>query len=278
MARPVKKGLDYFPLDVNIFENEKVAAVSGEFQLKGEIILIKLLCAIYRNGYFYEWSEMNQMHLLRQLPTVTPGLLQQVVNRLVKWDFFDKNLFDSSQVLTSASIQERYFTAISRRKVTGKDYPYLLVNVDNNPINVRNNPVQTELMFTESTQIKRKEIKTPLNPPASGAINRGFSKEEEDISSSVLSRKTAVSGMDNRTIPRIPQEITFTDGVERNYKGLLEQIRNYPPDAQAQIILLSNYGEIGHPVWGLFHQIVNSGGKIKLPAQFVLSRLRNHNS
>ena len=37
MARPNKIGLDYFPLDVDIFEDEKISAISGEFGIKGEI-------------------------------------------------------------------------------------------------------------------------------------------------------------------------------------------------------------------------------------------------
>ena len=129
MARPVKKGLDYFPLYVDIFDNEKVAAISGEFQLKGEIIVIKLLCAVYRNGYYYEWSEMNRMYLLRQLPGVSSGLLEQVVQRLVKWGFFDRSLFDSPGVLTSRRIQEHYFAATLRRKsaIDRTQYPYLLI-------------------------------------------------------------------------------------------------------------------------------------------------------
>lgn len=52
MARPIKEGLDYFPLYVDIFEDEKIEAISGEFGIKGEIIVVKLLCAIYKKGYF----------------------------------------------------------------------------------------------------------------------------------------------------------------------------------------------------------------------------------
>ena len=52
MARPTKEGLDYFPLDVDVFEDEKIEAIAGEFGLKGEIAVIKLLCAIYKKGYF----------------------------------------------------------------------------------------------------------------------------------------------------------------------------------------------------------------------------------
>ena len=58
MARPKEEGLKYFSFDVDFFNDEKIEAISGEFGIKGEITTIKLLCAVYRNGYFIEWNEM----------------------------------------------------------------------------------------------------------------------------------------------------------------------------------------------------------------------------
>ena len=131
MARPNKIGLDYFPLDVDIFEDEKISAISGEFGIKGEITVIKLLCAIYRNGYFILWNDLLKFKLLRNLSGVSSELIESIVNRLVLWEFFDKALFDSVKVLTSRGIQRRYFEAVKRRK-TDDELPYLLINVCNN--------------------------------------------------------------------------------------------------------------------------------------------------
>ena len=101
MARPNKQGLDYFSFDVDFFEDEKIEAISGEFGIKGEIATIKLLCAVYRNGYFILWSDMLKMKLLKHLPGISSELLDAILNRLVVWDFFDKSLFNSVGVLTS---------------------------------------------------------------------------------------------------------------------------------------------------------------------------------
>lgn len=127
MARPNKIGLDYFPLDVDIFDDEKMVAISGEFGIKGEITVIKLLCAIYKNGYFVMWNDLFKFKLARTLPGMSPELIESIVNRLVLWGFFDKALFDSVEVLTSRGIQKRYFEASRRRKITG-DLPYLLID------------------------------------------------------------------------------------------------------------------------------------------------------
>lgn len=114
MARPIKHGLDYFPFDVDFFSDEKIVAISGEFGIKGEITAIKLLCAVYRNGYFIEWSEMLKFKMLKELPGVSAELLEQIIKRLVKWDFFDKALFDSASILTSRGIQRRYQAICSK--------------------------------------------------------------------------------------------------------------------------------------------------------------------
>lgn len=127
MARPNKIGLDYFPLDVDIFEDEKIMAISGEFGIKGEITVIKLLCAIYKNGYFVLWNNLFKFKLARTLPGMSPELIESIVYRLVLWGFFDKALFDSVEVLTSKGIQKRYFEASKRRKIT-RDLPYLLID------------------------------------------------------------------------------------------------------------------------------------------------------
>ena len=82
MARPNKMGLDYFPFDVDFFNDEKIVAISGEFGIKGEIVVIKLLCAIYRNGYFILWNDLLKFKLLRDLPGVSSSSLPLTCARL----------------------------------------------------------------------------------------------------------------------------------------------------------------------------------------------------
>uniref|UniRef100_UPI0025A4EAB1 DUF4373 domain-containing protein n=1 Tax=uncultured Alistipes sp. TaxID=538949 RepID=UPI0025A4EAB1 len=127
MARPQKTGLDYFPFDVDFFDDEKMVCIGGEFGVKGELAAVKLLCAIYHSGYFAEWNELLRYKLLRQLPGVSAQLLEDIVNRLVIWGFFDRALFDSARILTSEGIQRRYFE-IARRRKGAADLPYILVN------------------------------------------------------------------------------------------------------------------------------------------------------
>ena len=108
MARPQKWGLDYFPFDVDFFEDAKLSIIRNEFGSKGEIVAVKLLCAVYHEGYYMEWNEQTRVKLYASVSGLSAQLFDQVVNCLVKWGFFDKTLFDSAHVLTSHGIQKRY--------------------------------------------------------------------------------------------------------------------------------------------------------------------------
>ena len=169
MARPRKTGLDYFPFDVDFFDDEKIVAIAGEFGLKGEIAAVKLLCAVYRNGYFIEWSDMLKMKMLRSLPGINAGLLEQIVDRLVKWGFFDKALFDSAKVLTSRGIQKRYFNMVRGRAATAEK-PYLIVSASETGVSYEKTGVSYE-KTPQSKVNKRKESSvedkktTPPTPP-----------------------------------------------------------------------------------------------------------------
>lgn len=192
MARPNKTGLDYFPLDIDFFDDEKIVAISGEFGIKGEIVAIKLLCAIYRNGYFILWNDLLKFKLLKNLPGISSELLDSIMNRLVLWGFFDKGLFDSMGVLTSVGIQKRYFK-ISKRRKSVDDFRYLLVevsgcenkevfssddgdvssdtvNVCSNGVNVCNNPFNADINVRKNTTKKSKEKK--VNNSLSSAHTR----------------------------------------------------------------------------------------------------------
>lgn len=170
MARPRKTGLDYFPFDVDFFSDEKIVAIAGEFGIKGEITAVKLLCAIYRNGYFIEWSEFMQYKLLKSLPGVSPELLNSIVLRLVKWNFFDRSLFDSSKVLSSVGIQRRFFQGVRRRSPSAQ-LPYILVSDGNNAVFDNKNTIPTEFLPSKMPQSKVKnKISTDVDtkaPPSS---------------------------------------------------------------------------------------------------------------
>lgn len=142
MARPVKDGLDYFPFDVDFAVNSKTEAIMGEFGPKGVLVMIYLLSAVYSKGYYLPWDKLTEMQLVNRVPGLSSELINQIVNRLIAYGTFSRELFDTAKVLTSLRIQETYFDATKRRK-SPKPTLYV-INVDNNShssdVNVNINP------------------------------------------------------------------------------------------------------------------------------------------
>lgn len=159
MGRPIKEGITYFSFDVDIFEDEKVVPISSEFGAKGECVLIRVLCAIYRNGYFAECSEAFKFKIANQAK-VPQNLVSEVISGLVKWGFFDKSVFDSFGVLTSRRIQKNWKEA-TRKRVPKNEFNYWLLGGKNEflPPETPFLPPETPLTPSESTQSKVKESK-----------------------------------------------------------------------------------------------------------------------
>lgn len=129
MARPRKQGIDYFPFDVDFFDDDKIALIDAEFGSKGVLVAIRLLCKIYKNGYYYQWGDDECLLLSKQMGAgFVPNLVGEIVARLVNRSFFDKGVYDSFRVLTSAGIQRRFVEA-TRGRSTQEEVPkYWLID------------------------------------------------------------------------------------------------------------------------------------------------------
>jgi len=160
MARPPKRGLDYFPFDVGFFDEAVMVTVSGKFGVKGESVVMRLLCAIFKNGYYALWDDPLRYKLRKDVPGTSPGYLDGLVEYLAASGFFDECLFRQAQCLTSRGIQERYFKAVERRKKPDGEYPYLLVPAYTNP-----GPA---------------DVSACRNPTKESKVNKEEKKEKED--------------------------------------------------------------------------------------------------
>ena len=159
MARPQKMGLEYFSFDVDIFDDEKVIPISSEFGAKGECIVVRVLCAIYRNGYFAECSDAFMFKIAKQA-NLPHTLVAEVITGLVKWGFFDKSVFDSFGVLTSSGIQKRWKEA-TRKRVPVENLDFWVLNGKRAIKHEKEEfiPEETPLIHPETTQSKVKESK-----------------------------------------------------------------------------------------------------------------------
>lgn len=130
MARPHKKSLDSFRLSVHFFSDPRIKATASAAGIEAEIVAVRLLCAIYSNGYYLHLTDTVKTALLSELHGMTPQTFDDIVASLVRHGFFDEALFRSAAILTSSDIQKQYFLAAKRRIQTA-DLPYILSDDDN---------------------------------------------------------------------------------------------------------------------------------------------------
>lgn len=167
MARPAKKGLDYFPLDVNFLKDLKVRKIMRSCGSNSIPILISLLCNIYKDdGYYVEWDS-DISFLTADEVGVSEGSVDEVVKKALKVGFFNQTMFNEHKILTSQGIQERFIKASERRKkaVVWDKYSLLPLssgvnvysNSDNEDINSVNDNRSTQSKVKESKEKNNKE-------------------------------------------------------------------------------------------------------------------------
>lgn len=162
MARPTAKGVEYFPLNVNFINDLKVRKLLLSCGAEAIAVLIYLLSTIYKDeGYYVEIHE-DEIDLIALDVNVTPEFVLEVINKACEVRFFDVNLYNNFNILTSKGIQERYLKITERRKNSVVITQFNLINVYNNSINVNNNSINVDnnsVNVYKSTQSKVKESK-----------------------------------------------------------------------------------------------------------------------
>lgn len=162
MARPTAKGIEYFPLNVNFINDLKVRKLLLSCGAEAIAVLIYLLSTIYKDeGYYVEIHE-DEIDLIALDVNVTPEFVLEVINKACEVCFFDVNLYNNFNILTSKGIQERYLKITERRKNSVVITQFNLINVYNNSINVNNNSINVDnnpVNVYKSTQSKVKESK-----------------------------------------------------------------------------------------------------------------------
>ena len=120
MARPRKKGLDYFPLDVNIFDDDKLFDVQNEFGPLGETVYLRLVCMVYKNGYYFKFDSIEKLAamVIRSIGSrwvESKREIVEIIRFLIDCGLFSKR-FANMNILTSKGIQLRFKLATERRR------------------------------------------------------------------------------------------------------------------------------------------------------------------
>jgi len=189
MARPQKEGLDYFPLDVDMDQDDKLFFIEAKHGLIGFAIVVRLLMQIYKEGYYKHYDDNKDAFLFAKRLSVDVNVIKNVVNDCINEGFFNKDLYEKYGILTSRGIQKRYLEACTRRKKVSIIKEYCLIDTENyknivfeyiNPINVDIDPDKCNITSAETPQSKVKNIERERDISAYARNNTSQEKSQEE--------------------------------------------------------------------------------------------------
>lgn len=308
MCRIKKRGLDYFPIDIDFMQNRLVRRImkrEGEGSLA--TLFGALSCIYGGEGYYVRADELFYEDISTSLYNQTAGDVKRILTLAAEYGIFHPGLFNEFGILTSSEIQRQYLFSTKRRKSSAIEKRYNLIDDAPDSFTEQNTESEVENVTSkgESVTIKPENVTSgthsiaqnsiaqhtkeyPLlnSSPEVGTQGDADQKSTEGKKEENFSRER-VAANDTKATSRSGKRKEWTteevgclqppqDKVQRNFDGLIYNLRLYPipPAEQYAIVCKSNFGAIGHPVWQGFYDLRNCHGKIRLPGRYLLSLCR----
>ena len=153
MPRPLKAGLDYFPLDTDFFTNKKIKNLRRAHGAIGVLTYLNLLCRVYKNGYYYQFDDLEELSMdiaeeiaCAQLRATATGVAE-TINYLVGRGILAEGLFERG-IISGVALQEQYVLSAYKAKRKIDMDVHCLVDVDlviaKNKVNAEETDVNTE--------------------------------------------------------------------------------------------------------------------------------------
>lgn len=288
-----RNGLKYYHAETARFQDIKIKRLKKKYGCEGYAVYSYVENEIYRvEGSYIKFDE-DQAFDCAEYWALEEDKVYDIINFCAEIGLFNTQLWKEQSILSSRYIQDSYLQICRRAKKQTAIPDGLAIAAEEGsqpqaaqnqplPASAQPAPVETEAQtqhagnqlpqnsaeFRETPQkpanFRAKIIGNKINPP-SYSPQRGETMKEEI--QETLSRIAA------RTAQTAPAEQTEK---RRNTNGLLYYLEKYhiPQKEAEEILALTRYGEIGHPVWELFQEIDRSRGKITMPGRFLLARLR----
>lgn len=306
MCRIKKRGLDYFPIDIDFMQNRLVRRImkrEGEGSLA--TLFDALSCIYGGEGYYVRADELFYEDISTSLYNQTASDVKRILALAAEYGIFHPGLFSEFGILTSSEIQKQYLFSTKRRKSSAIEERYNLIDdapdsfteqsteseVENatpkgESVTIKPENVTSGTHSIAQNRIAQHRIEKPLlnSSPVGGTQNAdemSAEEEEEELVSSggapdVYIQTTSGNDKPHRrewTDEDVARLQPPADGLDRNPDGLIFNLRQFhiPPQEQYVIVLKSNFGIIGHPVWKGFFDLRESHGKIRQPGRYLLS-------
>ena len=258
-------GINYFPVGVNFMEENAMEVIEAKYGIKGSAIVLKLMCKIYKEGYYIRWDEEQCLIFANKAGReVQAEEVQGIIEILFTKGILDRNSYQENGILTSESIQKVWMEATKRRKRELSKLPYLMVKPEKENGKADTPPALQEI---QQPELFKKE-KTPVNPKnvvhhvavnAKNACNSGQSKvkenkaeENKEFPPSVPPKGEGEERKEDSAYLPIPGYAFNT--MTHNYSGLMDTLKRLSITDTGEvnsILRLSDYGRKGTTVWKL---------------------------
>ena len=258
-------GINYFPMGVNFMEENAMEVIEAKYGIKGPAIVLKLLCKIYKEGYFIRWDEEQCLIFANKAGReVQAEEVQGIIEILFIKGILDRNSYLENGILTSENIQKVWLEATKRRKRELSELPYLIVKPEKengkpDTPSITQEIQQPELFKGEKTPVNPKNVVHHVAVDAKNACNSGQSKVKESKAkenkelppSAPPEGKEEERKEDSASLP-IPGYAFNT--MTHNYPGLIDTLKRLSVTDTGEvnsILRLSDYGRKGTTVWRL---------------------------
>lgn len=165
MKKTLYRGLNDIRIRTDFFKNPEMVVIRGRFGALGLLFTMALICEIHRNGYFLYWDRYTLYSLLADVPGFTDHQAIGLINELASMGLIDAEMLKNNNVITSANIQQIYFSR--RRPKPGAEYEYLLIELNasatkNVSSNGKNKPEKSCENVTSDTNVTPNERSQPI--------------------------------------------------------------------------------------------------------------------
>lgn len=175
MGRNKKIGLDYFPFDIDFFQDLRIRKLIKYQGGKAVTVYALLLCNIYKQGYYMRWDEELPFFVSEQTG-FEEVYIREVIKCCLVIGLFSKELYDSEKILTSKGIQERYQKICDLCRRNNEICEYNIISSEDISFSSEEKPVSS----AKSTQSKVKKSRVKKSKENDKEISpEGDTKKDE---------------------------------------------------------------------------------------------------
>ena len=175
MGRNKKIGLDYFPFDIDFFQDLRIRKLIKYQGGKAVTVYALLLCNIYKQGYYMRWDEELPFFVSEQTG-FEEAYIREVIKCCLVIGLFSKELYDSEKILTSKGIQERYQKICDLCRRNNEICEYNIISSEDISFSSEEKPVSS----AKSTQSKVKKSRVKKSKENDKEISpEGDTKKDE---------------------------------------------------------------------------------------------------